>query len=95
VEVMRGWLERELGDAAVVYHQGRADPLPSAAGAERFSISVPLADTVSLIWLRNKRGPVRSAAMALIVAAVVAEGEMRTEGRHARRNFVLHYRETV
>ena len=94
-QVLRGWLESELGDAATVYHQGSADPLPMAAAAERFSLSVPVADAVSLVWLTKKRGPVRRTAMVVLVLAVVTDGPLRSEGRSARRDVIVHYRESV
>jgi hypothetical protein len=48
-----------------------------------------------LVWLMRKRGPVRSAAMVVLVIAVLADGEMRTAGRHARRDVIVHFREAA
>ena len=95
VDVVRAWLQRELGDDANVYHQNAAEPLPAASDAERFSISVPVADAVGLVWLRNKRGPVRTPAMVLIVIAVLPDGVLQSQGRIARRDFIVHFRESA
>lgn len=95
VDALRGWLQRELGDDAVVYYQNCADPVPEAAAAERFSISVPVADSIGLVWLTRRRGTVRTVALALFVVRIVAEGVLRSQGRIARRDFVVHFRDVV
>ena len=95
IEVVRGWLEQHMGDQSNVYHQRDEKPLPAASEAERFSISVPVADSVMLLWLKNKRGTVRSAAMVLFVIAVIPEGVLQTQGRLARRDFIVHFREAA
>lgn len=95
IEVLRGWLQSELGDSANIYHQCGAEPLPSASCAERFSITVPIADSISLVWLRRKRGPVRSQAMVLIVLDVEPVGALQSQGRIARRDVIIHFRESA
>lgn len=95
IDVLRAWLERELGDAAVIYHQNSAAPTGTATEAERFSITVPIEDAIGLLWLRKRTGPVRSLVMVLIVVAIEPEGVFRAQGRTARCDFVVHYREAA
>ena len=92
IDVLRGWLQRVLGDEAVIYHQNSADPVPQAAAAERFSISVPVADSIGLVWLRKQIGAVRGMSLVLIVVAIEPEGVLAAQGRIARRDFVVHFR---
>jgi len=96
IDVLRGWLQRELGDDAVIRHQNSATPLPQASEAERFSITVPVVDAIGLVWLRRWTGPVHAAPwVPLIVVMIVPDGPVRTHGRTARRDIVIHYREAV
>ena len=95
IDVLRAWLQRQLGDDAVIYHQNSATPLPKASEAERFSITVPVRDAIGLVWSRHWTGPVRSTEMVLIIVAIEGEGVVRTHGRTARRDIVVHYREAV
>lgn len=92
IEALRSWLQSELGDGANVYHQANVDPCPPATSAQRFSISVPVSEMTSLLLLRKMTGPVRVNAVALIVVHINPIGEIKSQGRHARRDFAIHIR---
>ena len=94
--VVRGWLQRQLGDAANVYHQGLVEddgarPAQDAWCADhRFTISVPSIDLVGLIRV-NKLGGAHLAAgaIAIRVVRVWAVSEIRSTGRMAKREVIV------
>jgi len=93
--VVRGWLQRQLGDAANVYHQGADDTQLSAekdawCADHRFTISVPSIDLVGLIRINRIGGAHLAAGVITIrVVRVWAISEIRSTGRMAKRDVIV------
>jgi hypothetical protein len=91
-DVLRAWLQGELGEAANICHQRIVDPCAGASAAHQFTISMPAADASGLLLLRNRAGRAHGNGIAVTVVRVEPVGVIEHTARLARRDFVIHVR---
>jgi hypothetical protein len=91
LEIVQIWLMGELGDGARVYHQIDRSTAPGNSAAHCFSISVPVLDMTDLIMLAKRRTTLRGQGIVLSIHKIEPEGDLKAEGRCARRDFTVHY----